>query len=179
MPKPLSPQDLENAPQGPSIDELMGIGMRRDVVLYPDPVLRQQCEPVGALSWDQLVQLAGDLLVTMYAAKGRGLAGPQIGAPYRIFVMDPTWKTGVAQPRVVLDAQITPMGDATEVIEEACLSIPGQPVLVTRPASVTMVHFGLTGNLMVSALSGIEARIAQHEADHLDGRLILDLMAPA
>lgn len=174
MPEPLTPADLAQAPQPPGAAALLGRGRVRPVVLHPDPVLRRVCEPVGALGWDRLSQLAGDLLATMYHAGGRGLAAPQIGEPFRIFVMDAGWKTGEPCPRIILDPQILPDPAIEEVAPETCLSIPGRPVAVSRPIAVTVVHFDLLGTQQTLALSGIEARIAQHEADHLDGRLIVD-----
>nr|WP_269846663.1 peptide deformylase [Paracoccus binzhouensis] len=143
-------------------------------MIHPDPALRRLCDPVGRLAWDRLSQLAADLLATMYAVGGRGLAAPQIGESWRIFVMDHGWKDGAPQPRVVLDPEIAPLGEAVATMEEACLSIPGRPVAMTRPATVSMRCFDMTGTLQLLTLAGIEARIAQHEADHLDGRLILD-----
>lgn len=175
MPEPLTGRDLAMAPQGPTAAELAARGRVRPILLHPDPMLRQVCAPVGQLPWDRLCQLAGDLLVTMYHAKGRGLAAPQIGAPFRLFVMDPGWKQGDPQPRIVLDPQITALGTEQDQIEEGCLSLPGQPVSVRRPVLIRLDHFALMGEPLAVQLSGIAARIVQHEADHLDGRLILDL----
>lgn len=178
MPRPLTPEERARAPQAPSPAELARVGRVRPVLLYPDPMLRQICEPVGHLDWAALCQLAGDLLASMYAAGGRGLAAPQIGTPSRIFVMDASWKDGLPMPRIVLDPQILPQGDDWAVLTESCLSIPDQPVAVLRPARITLTGFDLMGDLYSVALEGIEARIAQHEADHLDGRLILDHADP-
>lgn len=175
MPEPLTGQDIAAAPRGPGPAALAERGHVRPILLHPDPILRQICAPVGQLSWDQLCQLAGDLLVTMYHAGGRGLAAPQIGALFRVFVMDAGWKQGTPQPRVILDPQITVLGVEQDVIAESCLSIPGQPLAIRRPLQIRLDHFALMGEAMALHLSGIEARIAQHEADHLDGRLILDL----
>lgn len=165
----------DGAPPAPSLAELTELGRIRPIVLYPDPMLRQVCAGVKALPQDQLCRLAGDLLATMYAAQGRGLAAPQIGAPYRIFVMDAGWKQGNPTPRVILDPQITALGQEQDVMQEGCLSIPDQPVAVRRPVRIRLDHLGPTGQPLTLDLTGIEARIAQHEADHLDGRLILDL----
>lgn len=179
MPEPLTGQDLAAAPEGPAPAALAAQGCPRPILHYPDPMLRRCCTPVGRLNWARLSQLAADLLATMYDAGGRGLAAPQIGEPYRMFVMDPGWKDGAPQPRIVLDPEVAPLGTEVETMQEACLSIPGQPVLVTRPAMISLRCFDLTGTLLTLCLTGIEARIAQHEADHLDGRLILDLLPAA
>lgn len=174
MPEPLTGEDMAAAPRGPDLASLAAQGQVRPVLIHPDPALRQVCLPVGRLDWGRTLTLVADLLATMYAAGGRGLAAPQIGAPWRIFVMDHGWKTGAPMPRVVLDPDLAPLGNEVEPFEESCLSIPGHAVVVTRPAAVTLRCFDLTGTALVLGLTGIEARIAQHEADHLDGRLIVD-----
>ncbi|KRW94878.1 peptide deformylase [Paracoccus sp. PXZ] len=174
MPEPLSGEDGAQAPRGPDPAGLAAQGRIRPILIHPDPALRRVCEPVGRLGWDRVSQLAADLLATMYHAGGRGLAAPQIGESWRIFVMDHGWKDGTPLPRVVMDPEIAPLGGEVETMEEACLSIPGRPVAVTRPVTVSMRCFDMTGALQLLTLAGIEARIAQHEADHLDGRLILD-----
>lgn len=175
MPEPLTAEDMAAEPLGPDPAALARLGRVRPILTHPDPMLRQVCLPVGRLGWDRIAPLAGDLLATMYAAGGRGLAGPQIGEPWRIFVMDHGWKTGAALPRIILDPEIAPLGAETETLDEGCLSLPGQPVAVTRPVTISLRCFDLTGALLTLCLTGIEARIAQHETDHLDGRLILDL----
>lgn len=174
MPEPLTAQDRAEAPKGPSPAQLAEKGRIRPVLIYPDPALRQSCAPVGRLDWASLCQLAGDLLVTMYRAKGRGLAAPQIGEPWRILVMDAGWKSGNPQPRILLDPQVTFLSGPDETMAESCLSIPGQPIDVTRPVDISVSHFDLMGDARTTFLSGIEARIVQHEVDHLNGRLIID-----
>ncbi|WP_449044565.1 peptide deformylase [Paracoccus versutus] len=176
MPEPLSGEDAAQASQGPDPARLAAQGRIRPILIHPDPALRRICAPVGRLGWDEVSQLAADLLATMYHAGGRGLAAPQIGEGWRIFVMDHGWKEGAPLPRVVMDPEILALGGEVETIDEACLSIPGRPVAVTRPVTISMRCFDLTGAMQVLTLAGIEARIAQHEADHLDGRLILDAL---
>ncbi|MCQ0971251.1 peptide deformylase [Paracoccus sp. TK19116] len=144
------------------------------IVLYPDPILSARCEPAAEVSGPELQRLAADMLATMYAAPGRGLAGPQVGVLRRIFVMDAGWKDGAPSPLVLLDPEILWVSDETASAEEGCLSIPGRPVMVTRPEAIEIAWFDLDGSHKRRRMSGVEARIAQHEADHLDGRLILD-----
>ncbi|WP_342344630.1 peptide deformylase [Vannielia litorea] len=141
------------------------------IVLWPDERLKATCAPVGCLD---MGALATDMLETMYAAPGRGLAGPQVGVLRRIFVMDAGWKEGEATPRVCLDPVITPLGEEMATMEEGCLSIPGRPVEMTRPARIRLDYFDLGGAAQSVELEGAEAAIAQHEADHLDGKLIID-----
>lgn len=152
-------------------------GRVRPIVRYPDPVLASRCDPAGYLNGPELLQLAADLLATMYDAQGRGLAAPQIGVLRRIFVMDAAWKTGAPEPLIVVDPDIIRRYGPVEAVEEGCLSIPDQPVLMHRPAQIEMRWFDLTGHLKSADLAGDAARIAQHEADHLEGRLIVDTAA--
>jgi peptide deformylase len=81
------------------------------ILKWPDPRLAQACAPVGVVT-PEIRTLAADMLQTMYAAPGRGLAAPQVGAMLRLFVMDVTWKEGRPDPQVVLDPVIEPLGDA-------------------------------------------------------------------
>lgn len=148
-------------------------GVVRDLVLWPDPRLRTRCEPAGYLSNPELRRLAADLLATMYAAGGRGLAAPQIGVGRRIFVMDAGWKEGAPDPVVMTDPEILVRSPATDAAVEGCLSIPGRPVEVVRAVSIGIAWYDLDGLYRLEQLDGAAARIAQHEADHLDGRLIV------
>lgn len=150
-------------------------GRVREILFYPHPALRLVARPAGELIWPEITALAADLFATMYAAKGRGLAAPQIGISRRVFVMDAGWKRGAPEPLLLLDPQILSQSDRTDTADEACLSIPGQPVAVTRPVEIGIAFYALDGMRRTMALTGEAARIAQHEADHLDGRLILDV----
>lgn len=168
------PEDLPLPdPVLPDLPGKLGGGAVRDIVIYPDPRLFQRCDPAGYLAGPELHRLAADLLATMYAAGGRGLAAPQIGVMVRAFVMDARWKEGQPQPMVLLDPEILSRSVAEVAMVEQCLSIPGQPVEMTRAESIAIAWYDLDGNHQQTHLSGIEARIAQHEADHMDGRLIV------
>jgi peptide deformylase len=145
------------------------------ILRFPDPRLRRPCLPVDRID-DDLRHLATDMLDTMYAAPGRGLAGPQVGALLRIFVMDTTWKEGLPSPRICLNPEILDASDATATREEGCLSIPGVPAMVTRPAEITLRWTDLSGVVLEERLTGFAATCAQHELDHLNGRLCIDLM---
>ncbi|AXC48485.1 peptide deformylase [Paracoccus suum] len=149
-------------------------GAVRPVVQYPDPALRQVC--VGLP--DDPEALALDMLATMYAAPGRGLAAPQLGLPWRMFVMDVDWKSGSPAPLIALDPALSDPSAETVTRSEGCLSIADHPVLVTRPAEVTLHWTDLAGNRRSQRLTGVAATCAQHEYDHLDGILILDHERP-
>ncbi|MFV0385107.1 peptide deformylase [Paracoccus sp. (in: a-proteobacteria)] len=153
-----------------------GGGQVRAILIHPDPVLRGISQPAGYLNGTELACLAADLLATMYDAGGRGLAAPQIGILRRIFVMDAGWKEGAARPLVMLDPEILWTSDRHETGQEMCLSIPGQPVGVMRPVSAEIGWYDLSGTYHCADFTGIAARIALHEADHLDGRLIVDFL---
>jgi peptide deformylase len=147
------------------------------ILQWPDARLAQPCAPVGAVT-PELRKLAADMLETMYAAPGRGLAGPQVGVMLRIFVMDTTWKEGTPTPQVVLNPELEPLGEAVSTRAEGCLSIPGISVEVTRPARVRMRWRDLDGLAQVADLDGFAAACVQHEADHLDGVVTLMRLAP-
>ena len=142
------------------------------ILSYPDPRLKETCAPVADPALE--AQLAADLLDTMYAAPGRGLAAPQVGVLRRIFVMDAGWKTGAPSPRVCINPEIEWASDETATAEEGCLSIPGLSVPVTRPARIRLRATDLAGKTEELSLDGAEALIAQHELDHLDGIVTLD-----
>ena len=144
------------------------------LVLWPDPRLSQVCAPLEEPDrW-----LIADLFATMYAAKGRGLAAPQIGVAARAFVVDVTWKEGAKTPRVFVNPVVQSTSDEAAVMEEQCLSIPDLPMPVTRPRSVVLAWIDGAGVARSATFEGIEARCILHELDHLDGRVILDHQAP-
>ena len=144
------------------------------IVLYPDPILRRPCTP--AVPDDTTRQLAADMLETMYAAPGRGLAGPQVGVARRIFVMDTTWREGTPTPRICLNPEILEASDTLATHTEGCLSIPGVPAQVARPDWIVLRWTDLDGTPRTERLDGFDAIAAQHELDHLNGRLCIDLM---
>lgn len=142
----------------------------------PDPVLRQVCAAVTMFD-DALEQLAQDMLETMYAAPGRGLAAPQVGVHQRVFVMDATWKEGKPAPMVFVNPEILVQADTVVTQPEGCLSIPDQLIDVTRPDAVTLRWQSLDGAVQEDEFSGFAAACIQHEIDHLDGVLITDKAA--
>lgn len=144
------------------------------VLRWPDERLKQVCGPVSG----DVSALAADMLHTMYAAKGRGLAAPQVGQMLRLFVMDTTWKEGARAPRVFVNPEITPVSERMDSGEEACLSIPGVAARVLRPAEVLIRWSDLDGTRQEERLTGFAARCVQHEVDHLDGLVIFDRLSP-
>ncbi|QFS84525.1 Peptide deformylase [Roseivivax sp. THAF40] len=148
----------------------------RAILTWPDERLTQACAPVGdAASCDTLVT---DLFETMYDAPGRGLAAPQVGVMSRVFVMDAGWKDGEMTPRACIDPEILWSSEELARNDEGCLSIPGITVSVERPARIRLAYTTPGGERIEADLAGAEALIAQHELDHLDGRVTFDRLSP-
>lgn len=148
------------------------------VVLWPDPRLAEVCMPVSEIT-PEVETLAADMLETMYAAPGRGLAAPQVGVLQRIFVMDVGWKEGQSDPVVCINPMLQEVSEDRVVNAEGCLSIPGVTADVSRPAQIQMVWTGLNGARFVQSLDGFAAVCAQHELDHLDGVVTFDHLTGA
>ncbi|MDQ2066439.1 peptide deformylase [Xinfangfangia sp. CPCC 101601] len=142
------------------------------ILTYPDARLGTVCAP--AVLDDALRDLAAAMLETMYAAPGRGLAAPQVGAMLRLFVMDVTWKEGARAPVVMVNPEVLWRSDEQAEGPEGCLSIPGPTTMITRAQSVRMRWVDLDGAVQEETLTGMAAICAQHEYDHLDGVLTLD-----
>ncbi|MFK7746428.1 MAG: peptide deformylase [Roseobacter sp.] len=145
----------------------------RAIVAWPDPVLSTACAPVDEVS-AHTEQLAEDMLETMYAAPGRGLAAPQVGVALRVFVMDATWKEGIYRPLICVNPEIVGTSDRMIEQSEGCLSIPGISVPVSRPDEVHLRWIDLNGAACEQTFQGFAAACVQHEMDHLDGIVTLD-----
>jgi peptide deformylase len=148
----------------------------RSILHHPDPRLRAICAPVETFDAD-LGALADDMLETMYAAPGRGLAAPQIGVLVRLFVMDADWKTGTPAPKVIVNPRLLAVSEDRVMIEEGCLSIPGVPCPVERPAALRLAWQRPDGSAEEADFEGVAARVILHEMDHLDGILCIDRVA--
>jgi len=144
-----------------------------EILQWPDPRLMQTCAPVAEIT-PQIETLAADMLETMYAAPGRGLAASQVGEMVRMFVMDIGWKEGKSDPLVCINPMFQEVGEARATMDEGCLSIPGLTAAVNRPSQVQMVWTGLNGARYVQSFDGFGAACAQHEMDHLDGVVTFD-----
>lgn len=149
----------------------------RNILIHPDPRLKKICEPVAHITPD-IETLAADMLATMYDAPGVGLAAPQIGILQRICVLDCTKDPEAErQPIVMINPVITWSSEALNTYEEGCLSIPDQYAEVTRPAEVRVSWLGLDGKTVEREFDGLWATCAQHEIDHLDGKLFIDYLS--
>ncbi|CUH78342.1 peptide deformylase [Tropicibacter naphthalenivorans] len=145
------------------------------ILHWPDPRLSQVCAPADPAEVGGLIS---DMFETMYAAPGRGLAGPQVGAMLRVFVMDAGWKDGDKTPLACINPSILAASDELVPSAEGCLSMPGVTALTQRHAEITLAFTDLAGQPQQRALTGFEAICAQHELDHLDGIMHFDRMAP-
>lgn len=142
-----------------------------------DPRLLRVARPVTAFDTDELHQLHADLLDTMQAANGAGLAAPQIGVDWAMVVFgsgaaNPRYPDAPIVPRTVLvNPVITPIGDEEQLDWEGCLSVPGLRGMVPRWQSVRYTGQGVRGEPIDRTVSGFHARVVQHECDHLWGKL--------
>ena len=148
----------------------------REILIHPDPRLRRVAAPVEAVD-DGLRALAADMLATMYEAPGIGLAATQLGVMKRMFVMDCAGKDEPQQPMVLLNPEVVWRSEETETSEEGCLSIPDVYDDVTRAARVRLRWLGLDGATHEAEFGDRWAVCAQHEIDHLDGRLFIDYLS--
>jgi peptide deformylase len=143
------------------------------IVQWPDPRLMETCAPIDVIT-PEIEALAADMLETMYAAPGRGLAASQVGAMVRVFVMDVGWKEGKPDPLVCINPMLMEVSEERASNAEGCLSIPGVSADISRPAQVQMVWTGLNGGRFVQSFMDFAAACVQHEIDHLDGVVTFD-----
>ncbi len=147
------------------------------VITYPHPGLRHIAKPIKRVD-ATLKQIAARMIELMYQHRGVGLAATQVNLPIRMFVWDPTGNPEKGQPAVYLNPTIT-RPRSNEEAEEGCLSIPGVNSNVVRAKTIHLHAFDIQGREIETDLSGYEARIMQHETDHLDGVLFIDRLSPA
>jgi peptide deformylase len=144
----------------------------RPILRYGADVLHHPAAPVDAITPD-IERLIDDMVATMYAAPGIGLAAPQVGVPLRVIVVDlsvgrdPNGLITLVNPQFVET-------EGTQLEEEGCLSVPGFDANVLRPARVVLRGFDRTGATVTREGTGLLARAFQHEMDHLDGTLFVD-----
>jgi peptide deformylase len=136
----------------------------------PHPALEQRAEPVTAFT-DELARLVQDLIDTMYAHDGIGIAAPQVGRPVQLFIANPSQRRG--QELVIANPVLEDLTGRTSLLE-GCLSLPGTWERVTRAARVRLTGADTSGAPQVIAAEGLLAIVLQHEYDHLHGRLFID-----
>jgi peptide deformylase len=151
----------------------------RDILKMGDPRLLRKAQPVAPADFDSdaLHLLITDMLDTMRAANGAGLAAPQIGVDLQLVIFgsndrNPRYPDRpVVPPTVLINPVITPIGDAEEEDWEGCLSVPGLRGVVPRWAHIRYTGFDQYGDAIDRTVQGFHARVVQHECDHLWGKL--------
>ncbi len=145
--------------------------MTKLVILeYPDPRLRHTAEPVSSVD-DALRQFVDDLLETMYAANGVGLAATQVNVHKRVLVIDISHERD--DPLVLINPEIL-RAEGREIVEEGCLSLPGIYDKVPRATKIRVRAMGRDGRVFERDADGLLAVCIQHEIDHLEGQLFVD-----
>ncbi len=144
-----------------------------NILEYPDPRLRTRAQPVDVVD-DDLRRLAADMLETMYAAPGIGLAATQVDVHRRMLVADTSEEQDT--PHIFINPEILERR-GTEVMEEGCLSVPGFYESVTRSEWVRVRALNLEGQTFEMELDGLLAVVVQHEMDHLEGKLFVDYLS--
>jgi peptide deformylase len=147
---------------------------RLNILRYPDPRLHTVARPVAAVD-DRIRQLADDMLETMYASDGVGLAATQVDVHERVLVMDTSEKRD--QPQVLINPEITWTSPEFAVAEEGCLSVPQIYDKVERPARVKVTALGRDGRPFELNAEGLSAVCVQHEMDHLNGKVFVEYLS--
>ena len=144
-----------------------------EVRTYPNEVLRKKALPVESVD-DETRRLMDDMVETMYARAGLGLAAPQVGVSKRVVVVHVAIQDGPEYPlTVIANPELVSSGGSME-FEEGCLSLPGFTTVVKRPSEVVVKGLDRDGKEITIKAEGMFAVVLQHEMDHLDGILILD-----
>src|SRR5947209_4997035 len=146
--------------------------MIRKILLYGDPILEQRADPVTEFDTHELNQLVIDMWETMYAAKGVGLAAPQVGVLKRVSVIDTSVGEDESKKIVVINPEVT-FREGKQTGEEGCLSIPGFREPVTRASKVLVRSQNVKGETVELPGEELLARALEHEIDHLNGILFL------
>ena len=150
--------------------------MLRKILIEPDPILRKKCEPLEKVDIETK-KLMDDMLETMYAAPGIGLAAIQVGILRRLVVIDISKAEEKKNPIFLINPQIIHKSKKTSVYEEGCLSLPGQFAEIERPAECTLKYIDYNGKEKELKADGLLATCVQHEVDHLNGILFIDYLS--
>ena len=145
------------------------------ILIFPDPKLRKVAKKIDKFD-KSLEILAQNMLMTMYKAEGIGLAATQIDIHIRLVVMDLSEERN--EPQVFVNPEYTILDKSPFTYEEGCLSIPGFNEEISRPSQILLKWQDLQGNFHEDQPDGIFTVCAQHEIDHLDGKLFVDYLSP-
>jgi len=146
-----------------------------EILKFPDTRLRTEAKPVARVT-DATRALIDDMLETMYAAPGIGLAATQVNVHQRLLVMDIS--DDKCQPLVFINPQLSVLDPELGEYDEGCLSVPGYYETVCRPQRVGVSALGRDGEPFSCELEGLAAVCLQHEIDHLNGKLFVDYLSP-
>ena len=148
----------------------------KTILTEPNKVLRQVSQPVDKVGKEEQI-LMDDMLETMYAAKGIGLAAIQIGVPKRIIVMDIGNRDKEKEPRYFVNPIIKNRNSEHSTYEEGCLSVPNQFAEVDRPSTCEVHYLDYEGDKKILKAEGLLSTCIQHEMDHLEGILFIDYLS--
>ena len=148
----------------------------RKILTEPDRILRKKSLPVDKVD-ENLQKLMDDMIETMYAAPGIGLAAIQIGIPKRVIVMDIAKKDKPKNPMCFVNPKIIEKSNINSTYEEGCLSVPGQFAEITRPNKCHIKYLDYYGLPQEIKAQGMLATCIQHEMDHLEGILFIDYLS--
>ena len=148
----------------------------RRILTEPNIILRQKSLPVEAVDKDLQI-LMDDMLETMYAAPGIGLAAIQVGVAKRVIVMDIAQKDGPKNPMFFINPEIIEKSNNNSTYEEGCLSVPGQFAEIERPDKCHVKYLDYSGKKQEIKAEGMLATCIQHEMDHLEGILFIDYLS--
>ena len=143
------------------------------IIVAPDPRLKLVAAPVDGVD-DDVHRLIDDLLETMYAAPGIGLAAPQVGVGKRVIVVDLAREAEMPDPHCMVNPVLESVSAETGIYEEGCLSLPQYFADVERPEHATISYLDRDGGKQILVADGLLATCLQHEIDHLDGVLFVD-----
>lgn len=146
-----------------------------DILEFPDPRLRTVAKPVEAVDAD-LRTLIDNMIETMYAASGIGLAATQVNVHQRLLVLDISEDRDT--PMVFINPKVTIIDKTLGSYDEGCLSVPGFYEEINRPQTIRVDALGRDGEPFTQELDGLAAICLQHEIDHLDGKLFVDYISP-
>ncbi len=149
--------------------------MIRPILKYGAPELQTKSTSIDRVD-EELKTLAQDMLETMYAAPGIGLAAPQVGVNLRLIVIDISGGEETGHQMILTNPEVTEQ-EGTQEVEEGCLSVPGFTAIVERPSRVHVIGQDLEGNPQEIDAEGLLARAICHEIDHLDGILYLNRLS--
>ena len=148
----------------------------KTILTEPNKLLRQISQPIEKVG-ERERELMNDMLETMYAANGIGLAAIQIGEPKRIIVMDLSKEENKKLPMYFVNPIITKKNDEKITYEEGCLSVPNQFAEIDRPSKCEVEYLDYNGNKQNLQAEGLLATCIQHEMDHLEGILFIDYLS--